>query len=268
MLEVLSLYIGFADHSFRSWQRRATMGDRLRSLSVGCDNVLDGRALISGVMLQKGAELRFISHDNGAGLSDVLSGVSMAHLSNITISTFIQYQPYPRRIRLHGPNGSASFTTTSDSNTLFTELHLLPLAHIRAFYLVHQVSPSDPTTLSALPLSFFPALETIAIMSTADLSRLLSHLFSTPSSLPSLKNIAFLNSSVTEKFMGELARFAASRKRTTTVGLHRVVIVSSACHFPSADSIRELGNEVAIVDTRMGTKLPMDISPFFPGSYL
>ena len=70
--------------------------------------------------------------------------------------------PHSRRVPLHGPNGSTAFTTTSDSNILFSELPLLPLTHVREFFPAHCAKYlrfcGEQAHLSRHPLEFFNAL--------------------------------------------------------------------------------------------------------------
>ena len=67
-----------------------------------------------------------------------------------------------RRVPLHGPNGSASFAATSDSNILFSELPLLPLTHVREFLPARRAKYlrfcEEQAHLSRHPLEFFNAL--------------------------------------------------------------------------------------------------------------
>jgi len=69
-----------------------------------------------------------------------------------------------------------------------------------------------------------------------------------------------LNCSLSEEFMDGLTKFASERQNTTATWLHRVLIVHKDGIFPSAASIRRLGNHVQVVDVRMGEKLPTDLT--------
>jgi hypothetical protein len=94
----------------------------------------------------------------------------------------------------------------------------------------------------------------------ADLSRLLSALFSNPSSSPSLKALTFFDCIITEEFMEELTRFASDRKSTTSARLHSVVILDCEGKFPSIASIRKLREHVPVVDVRVAEELPTDLT--------
>jgi len=228
---------------------------------------MDAQALISGVALQKGAHLRLVCDDQDTGLDGILPGVSTAHLLNMSSPTLMEYRAYTRGIQLLGPHGSVSLVSTSDSNILFAEFPLLPVANIRELHLIHYVHHrwmQDPVANPVLYLSFFPALETLTITHGTKLSHLFSALWPNPSSPPSLKTRGFLGCIITEGFMEELTRFASERKKSTSAQLCRVVIVHWEEKFPSTDSIRGLGMYVPAVDVRVGVKLPTDISPNFP----
>ena len=107
------------------------------------------------------------------------------------------------------------------------------------------------------PPSSFPALQTLTTKCDTSISHLFSALFPDPSLFPSLKALGFLDCIITEEFMEELARFASSRKNTTSAWLHRVVIIDKDCNFPAGASIRELRRHVPIVDVRFDT--PADL---------
>ena len=118
-------------------------------------------------------------------------------------------------------------------------------------------SPLNPLVL---PLSFFPALETLAIECETSVPYLLSALLSNPSSSPSLKTLAFLDCNLSEQFMEELTRLASDRRNTTSARLDRVVVVDSGGKFPSPASIDALEEHVPTVDVRRGTRLPADLT--------
>ena len=187
-------------------------------------------------------------------MSDVLSGISTAHLSNLLSPVFMRYCVHPKTIDLRGPNGAASFHSKSITSIPFSEFSLLPLANIRQFHL-DLVHPS--CTMPFDHLSFFPAIETF-IVSGADLS-LLSTLLSNPSASSSLKTLAFWDCVLTEEFMKDLTQFASNRKKTALAWLHRVVVVHSDGILPSVASIRGLEEHIPVVDARIATELPMDL---------
>ena len=261
-LETANLGIGFVQHSLRGWQRRATIGNQFRCLSIRCPSALDARALISSIALPKGAHLELDCYDKDAGLEDILSGVSTTHLSNLSSPTTMKYRSYTRHIQLLGPDGSASFTIASSSSAPFAEFPLLPLANVRQLNLAHHMPPwvEGIIKLSKFRPSLFPALETLTITHGRSISHIFSMLWSNPSSCPSLRTLAFLDCAITEEFMGELTQSASDRKDTVSVRLHRVVIVHPEGRLPSTESVRGLGKHVPVVDVRKGTELPMDLT--------
>ena len=263
-LETATLSIGFAEPSLRSSRLATAIENRLRCLSIRCDEALDGRALVSSIVLQRGARLEIDHRSSNATLSGILSGVPATNLSNLSSPTFMECQSYCRLIRLLGPHGVFSFKCLHGPEDPFAEFPLLPLTltTIREFRLVHRrseraLSPLKPTVFQP---SFFPALETLAVNCETSVSYLFSVLFSNPSSPPSLKTLAFFDCNLTEDFMEELMRFASSRKNTTSARLHRVVIVNSKGKLPGFASIDALGKHVPVVDVRMSKELPKDLT--------
>ena len=258
------LDIWFAEPSLRSSRRRAPIGNRLQSLRITCHDAMDGRALISSIALSKGAELEFTcqgTYDATVEVADVLSGISTTHLSNLLSPTFMRYRVHPRIIKLHGPNGTASFFGHSLWDIPFAEFPLLSLANIRRFHLDNCgremiQSPDDLAAFNHLPS--FSALETFTIEHEANLPHLPT-LLSNPSASPSLRTLAFVHCVLTEEFMGELAQFASDRKSTASAWLHRVVIVHRDGTFPSITSIRKLEEHVPVVNVQIATKLPTDL---------
>ena len=109
-------------------------------------------------------------------------------------------------------------------------------------------------------LSSFPALETFTIGRETDLLCLLSPLLSNPSVSPLLKTLGFQDCPLTEEFMEELMRFASDRRNTTSTWLHHVVIANPRGDFPSIASISALEERVPVVDVRIATELPMDLT--------
>ena len=272
-LESATLDIRFAGAPLRYSRRRSPIKNRLRLLSIPCNNPMNAQALISNIALRRGAHLEISSLDQNTGLSDILSETSTAHLSNLSSPSFMEYQSYPRDIRSFGPNGSFSFSCFPSSGTPFVEFPLLSLTGVREFRLRHHTPERLRSSLRPLVFhpSSLPALETLAVECDTDLSHLLSPLLSNPSSSPSLKTLAFLDCVITKEFMNDLTQFAADRKETTSARLHHVVIVGQGGGLPNATSILELGKRVPVVDVRFGTKLPtgltsgklVDISPHF-----
>ena len=163
---------------------------------------MNARALISGIVLRRGAHLETLtSLDHNTVLNDILSEISTTHLANLPPPAFLEYQSYPRDIRLTEPNGSFSFSCFPSSGSPFVELPLFSLADVREFHLKHHTpqrlrpSPNFPV----LYLTSFPVLETLAIECDTDALR--SALLPNPSASPSLKTLAFLNCIITEDFM-------------------------------------------------------------------
>ena len=171
----------------------------------------------------------------------------------------MEYRAYPRAIRLLGSNGSTAFCGISESDIPFAEFPRLPLTDVRRLHLnTRWWKPIRPPMVFH-HLSFFPALAIFIIERDAELSHLLSALFSNPSSSPSLKALAFLDCVITEEFMEELRRFSSDRKNTTSAWLHSVVILHREGKFPSIGSIRKLGEHVPVVDVRIAEELPTDL---------
>jgi hypothetical protein len=168
--------------------------------------------------------------------------------------------PIREPFELIGPNGSAAFFGISGSDIPLVEFPRLPLTNIRRLHLgIHWWKPIQLPT-AFYHLSFFPALEVLIIERDADLSQLLSALFSNPSSSPSLKALTFLDCIITEEFMEELTRFSSDRKSTTSARLHSIVILDCEGKFPSIASIRKLREHVPVVDVRVAEELPTDLT--------
>jgi hypothetical protein len=257
-LESVILCLEFEEPSLRGPRGRVASTSRLRSLEIGCFNVMDGRALISSIALPKGARLVFACCPligTGPTVGDVLSGISTTHLSNLLSSTFMEYRAHQRVIRLLGPNGRAKFIGRSSSD-LFVEFSRLPLASIRR---LHLNTRGWKTPRMFHHLSSLPALEMLTIEREVDLSYLLSALFSKPSLLPLLNTLAFLGCIFGEEFMEELTRFASDRKTYTSAQLHRVVILRGEEKLPSTTSVRKLEEHVPVVDVRDGMEIPTDL---------
>ena len=113
--------------------------------------------------------------------------------------------------------------------------------------------------------SLFPSLETLTIECNIEcennIGRVLSTLLSNPTSSPLLETLAFLSCELPEEFMKELAEFASERKKTlTSTWIYRVLIFHQDGKFPSAASIRKLKDYVRVVDVRMGSELPEDLT--------
>jgi len=262
-LEIATLSIGFLEPSLRSSRLATAIESRLRHLSIRCDDAMDGKALVSGIALQRGARLEIDHRSSNATLSGILSGVPATNLSNLSSPTFMECQSYCQFIRLLGPHGVFSFKCLHGPEDPFVEFPLLPFTFttIRELRLTHRRSERAPSPLKPTVFhpSFLPALEALAVSCETSLSHLFSVLFSNPSSSPSLKTLAFLDCNLTEDFMDELMRFASNRRNTTSARLHRVVIVNSKGKLPSIASVDALGKHVPVVDVRMSKELPKDL---------
>jgi len=260
-----TIQIRFIEPSLRRSRRRAAIENWLQYLRIACYDAVDGRALISSIALSNGAELEFNCwryYAVHARVDDILSGISTTHLSNLLSPTSLAYHVHMRKIQLRGPNGTASFSSDSDSDVPFTEFPRLPLADIRKLH----VDTRDWARIWPPPdskvfhhLSSFPALETFTIGYDTDMSLLLSPLLSTLSASPSLKTLAFLNCEISEDFMEELVRFASDRKNTTSAWLHRILIVHQNGKLPSASSIHKLRCIVEI-EVQIAAELLRDLT--------
>ena len=261
-LESAVLDIRFMGPALRYSRRRAPIKNRLRHLSIPCNNPMNAQALVSNMALRRGAHLEISSFDQNTGLNEILSDIATTHLSNLPSPAFMEYQSYPRDIRSFGPNGSFSFSCSPSSSVPFVEFPLLSLTGVREFRLKHRTPERLRSSLGPIVFhpSSFPVLETLAVECDTDLLHVLSPLFSNPSASPSLKTLAFLDCVITKEFMKELTQFATDRKDTTSAWLHHVVIVGQGGGFPTATSILELGRHVPVVDVRFGTKLPMGLT--------
>jgi len=254
-LQSATLCIGFMQPPLRRSQRQTPIENRLLHLSISCDETADGRALISNIALRSGAALKINYRHPEVTLTAMLSGVSMAHLRNLSSPTFMEYQTFPRVIRLAGPDGSFSYSGTYSSEGTFREFPLLPLDSIRDIHLKYRKS-WVPTELH---LSSFPSLEVLVIDGTDSRIPLSTVLPDSASS--SLKTLAFLNCAITEDFMGELVRFASRREKRIPALLHRVVIIDSSDErLPSVASIARLRKYVPVVEVMDGRELPKDVS--------
>ena len=246
-----------------SSHRQATIANQLQHLSIDANDAMIARTLISHIPLRRGAHLEIISYGDGTddeelGLDDVLSGISMTHLSNLSSPTFMECRSPDPAIRLVGPNGSFLFVRHWFPGIYLgiypAETSVLPLTNIRELRLAH----SDPSNMF-LPSSI-PALETLTIECDTNISDLFSALLPNPSFSPSLKTLGFLHCAITEEFMEELAQFASDRKNTTSAWLHRVVIIHLDGRVPTAASIHGLEEHVPIVDVRFGRTFPTDLT--------
>ena len=254
-LERANLEIEFSEPSLRHSRRQDPIENRLQHLSISCCDATDGLVLISGIALRRGATLEIHCDGENPGLVKILSGVSITHHQNLSSPTFMEYQTFPRTIRLVGPDGSFSCGGTHSLEDTFQEFPLLPLDNIRDIRLKHRKSwvPVE------LHLSPFPSLEVLVIDCTDSRVPLSTVLPDPASSL--LKTLAFLNCVITEGFMGGLVRFSSNREKCTLASLHRVVIIDSSDErLPSVASIARLRKYVPVLEVREGRELPKDLS--------
>ena len=264
-LKSTTLNIRFKDYSLENSRREVAITDRLRYLSIdGVGNSFVAKALISKFALRRGAHLKILSsHETWP--DEILSGIPVTQFSNLSSPTFMEYVRRRKddSIRLLGPNGSFSFQKYHNVNENYEEfpegLRSLPLTDIRELRLVRS-GPGPEIPLGALDPPYFPAIETFVVVRSTRVLRLLSNLFSNPSSHPSLKTLAFLDCDFSEDFMEKLTRFSSNRKNTTSAWLRRVVIVDSQGNIPSVGSVEGLRKYVPIVDVCMGKELPADLT--------
>ena len=253
-LQSASLMIKFTDPSLCHTRRQTPVGNQLHHLSISGDEATTIQALVSGIALRTGASLEIHHSGNKTGLTGILSGVSMAHLSNLSSPASMEYRPYPRNIRLFGPDGSFSYKDTANSDPPFGEFHLLPITGIRELRLECRGS----WILKQFRLSSFPSLEVLAIDGGRRVS-FLSPALPNPAYSPFLKTLALLNCVIAEEFMADLAQAALNRENSASTSLHRVVIINSEGKFPTAASVERLREYVSTVEVLEGTEFPRDL---------
>ena len=247
-LEHVDLAIEFDEFPAPTSQHRDVIMSRLKYLSITSWDVFVARTMISSIPLPRGVhlEITFRNVDDGLGLNDILTGISVTHLSNLSSPTHMEYVSHPRMIQLTGPNGSFIYSHEWSTRgwyhgVPFMEFPILPLTNVQELRLVHSLPPT------VFHPSSFPALEKFTIEDNADLSLLLSALLSNPSA-SSLKTLKFRDCILTEEFMEELTQSVSDRGNTTSSRLQRVVIAHLDGKFPTTDSIQELGKRVPVVD--------------------
>ena len=266
-LKSADLSIEFTEPPPRNPQRRLTR-NQLQYLSVRCEKIIDAQALITSIPLRRGASLEIGILDEDTTLIDTFPNVSTAHLSAPPSPTSFQFIHRWNRvcILLRGPGGEFSFFKLPCVEESFPGCHLLPLANVREFRFVRSemygsTYPNPPVFHPPL----FPSLETLAIECklhcNIDVQRVLSSLLSSPTSSPLLKNLAFLNCTLSEELMEEITKFASERKKTlTSTWIYRVLIVHQDAKFPSSASIQKLRQHVGVVDIWMKHSLPEDLA--------
>ncbi|KAF9784621.1 hypothetical protein BJ322DRAFT_1109331 [Thelephora terrestris] len=254
-LKHVILNIVFRTDSLRCSRRQTPARNQLQRLSIFCRHAMDAHALISGIALQRGADLAMCAYSD-AKLNDILSGVSPTHLLNARSPTHMLYRSYPRTIGVTGPNGKLSLCDKRGltGGDPFEEFPFLSLTHVQSFHLLHRVPENVRHTLNLIVFdqSPFPALETLAVDCETSVSHLLSALFSNPSSPHSLTTLIFVDCDLDEEFMEQLTRYASDRRGTTSAWLHQVKIVNLNGVFPSVASIHRLRKLVPLVEVKMG----------------
>jgi len=122
LLKRADLRIDFVKPPLRKSRRQTAFRNQLQLLRITCYDVMDGKALISSIALSKGAQLEVGQYGYGnvpIGVIDVLSGVSITHLSNLSSPSSVEYYAgTARKIRLLGLNGTASFSCYPGSRFL------------------------------------------------------------------------------------------------------------------------------------------------------
>ena len=268
-LESADLSIEFTEPPPHNPIRRVKK-NQLRHLSIRCNNIACAQALITTVSLRRGAALEIEIRDENATLVDTLPNVSTAHLLDPPLPTSFEFtyrwHDVLVGVLLRGPGGKFSFSKCPRAKDPFPDIHLLPLTNAREFRLLHfeeagRTVPEPPVFRPSL----FPSLETLAIECNpkfeTDVRRVLSSLLLNPTSSSLLKTLAFLNCTLSEELMEEITKFASERKKTlTSTWLYRVLIVHKDGEFLSAASIHKLKNYVRVVEARMGSELPEDLT--------
>ena len=255
-LESVHLNIDSDEYPTHISQRPAVVLNQLHNLSITCWDATITRTLVSNIPVRRGAHLGVTLRGSsaGLGLNDILSGISMTHLSNLSSPTLMTYQIRPREIQLIGPNGSFSYIHPGALIPPFVEFLVLPLTDVKELRLLH----SGPSV--AFHPSSFPTLEALTIKHYTDISHLFSTLFPDPSLFSSLKTLGFFHCDITEKFMEELTRFTSDRKNTTSTSFHRVVFVHRSRRFSTFASTHGLEEHVPIVEVRFGREFPTDLT--------
>lgn len=253
-LESASLTIRPVEPSLCSSQRQTPVGNAIQHLSVSSDDPRTIRALISSIALRRGGALEIHHAGNNAGLTGLLSEASVTHLPNLSSPTAMEYAPFPRSIRLTGPDGSFSYKGPVTTEGPFGEFPLLPLANIRKLRLECRGS----WILRQFRLSSFPSLEVLAVDGGSKVS-LLSPVLPDPSSSPSLETIAFLGCIITEDFMAQLAQAALDYTNDPSTSLRRVIIINPVGELPPEASVENLRRYVSVVEVSEGNKFPKDL---------
>ena len=165
-LERVKIKIYFKDFPTPFPQVRAAIANRIQRLSISPPNARIARTLISSIPLQRGAHLKVKAYSEGLGLNNILSGISITHLSNLQFPTSLEYRSEARRIRLDGPNGSLSYHHDGSSPTPFIEFPVLPLIYVQRVVLVdsshpwhsprHSSPPSRHSPSRATPIPTYP----------------------------------------------------------------------------------------------------------------
>lgn len=256
-LESASLTVKFAKSSLCHPQRPTSVGNKLQYLLISSDDTRDIRALISSIILRRGGALEIHQSGTNADPTGIFSGVPLTHFPNLSSPLVMEYVPYPRSIRLLGPDGSFLFKGPANNVSPFGEFPLLPLANIRELRLKCCAS----WILRQFRLSSFPSLQLVALaVDGCSKVSLLPPMLADLASSPSLRTLAFLDCVITEDFMAQLTRTASNRTNKTSTSLDRVVIVNSEGDFPATASIEQLRKHVSVVEVLEGRGFPKDLS--------
>ena len=237
-LERANFAVNFEEDSLCRSRRQTPVKTRLQHLFIWCNQERNVKPLISNIRLRKGGTLELMDYGD-VGLSRILSTVSTTHLPGSSL----EYQPFPRKIRLIGPDGTLLYRRIGGEHLSFPSLEtLVVLGHDMNACPVggeYTLDISIPGSSVALPLS--PVLPD-------------------PAFSPLLETLAFLDCDITEDFMDNLARLALDRKNHTSTSLRRVIIMHSKGRFPSESSVRRLREYVPVVEVSGGNELPEDPS--------
>ena len=233
-----SFDINFEEDSLCRSRRQTPVKTRLQHLFIWCNQERNVKPLISNIRLRKGGTLELMDYGD-VGLSRILSTVSTTHLPGSSL----EYQPFPRKIRLIGPDGTLLYRRIGGEHLSFPSLEtLVVLGH----------------DMNACPVGGEYTLDISIPGSSVTLP--LSPVLPDPAFSPSLETLAFLDCDITEDFMGNLARLALDRKNHTSTSLRRVIIMHSKGRFPSESSVRRLREYVPVVEVSGGNELPEDPS--------
>ena len=241
LLKEVILYIKpMADPSLLEFQAPVSIKQSLELLEVIAKDAEVIKGLVSSIPLQLGATLAIKYLGSSTKFKKILEWVSATNPEILNSPNYMKFcnQNY---VKLSGVNGGFSFTKMDHS--VMSLVGFPSYENIQELYLKETSIEFDPL--------LFPALETLVIKDKENPSKVLSALFKSPQSSPSLKTLGFSHSNLTDDFMVELAHFASQYK-----GLSCVVIAHGdpkTC--PSLDSIDALALHVCVDILDPGKKL-------------